>query len=108
MAKHKQRTVRVRPETHGRPTALPAPTPHRRARLTPAVLWGAAAVTAIALGVGLLLAVGTAGFTGHSRWGFIACLFFLGVTTLICGAKSTEAFLNWKEPGWQPPPRKDD
>ena len=108
MARRRERSVRVLPETHRRPAEAAPPTPKRGGSLTPIFLWAAGAALAVALAVGLIVAVGASGFSGHSRWGFIACLFILGVALLLFGAKAAEAFLNWKEPGWQPPPRKDD
>ncbi len=108
MARHKERSVRVRPETRRRPVEAAPSTPKRGPSLTPVLLWAAGAAAAVALAVALIVAVGVSGFSGHSRWGFIACLFILGVAMLLCGAKAAEQFLNWKEPGWQPPPRKDD
>jgi hypothetical protein len=112
VAKRKERTVRVRPETRPHPieaTSGATPqAPRRGASLTPAILWGAAAALAVFLAVALFTAVGPSGFSGGSRWGFIGCLFVLGMALLMCGAKAAEAFMNWKEPGWQPPPRKDD
>ena len=103
MAKRKQRTVRVRSETGGRPREAPAAAaPRRRASVAPIILWAAGAVLAIGLAVALVAAVGTAGLAGNSRWGYIACLFILGVAALLLGAKAAEAYLNWKEPGWQP------
>ena len=107
MARHKERSVRVRPE-HPRAAEAAPSTPKRANSLTPVFLWAAGAALAVVLAVALIAAVGISGFSGHSRWGFIACLFILVVAVLLLGAKTAEAFLNWKEPGWQPPPRKDD
>ncbi len=70
------------------------------------MLWGIGGVVALALAIALVVAVGTSGLSGNSRWGYYGCLFMLGMILLLCGAKAAEAFLNWKEPGWQPRDRK--
>ncbi len=108
MARLRQRPVRVRPARPRRQAeAVPPPPTAPRVTLVPVFVWGACATVAAVLAIGLVLAVGAAGFSGHSRWAFIGCLFILGVAMLLCGAKAAEALLNWREPGWQPT-RKDD
>ncbi len=108
MARHRQRPVRVRPERPRRQReAAPPPAQARRAPLRPVFFWGVCVAVAAALAIALILAVGAAGFAGPSRWGFIGCLFILGMTILLCGAKAAEAFLNWREPGWQPTREND-
>jgi hypothetical protein len=71
------------------------------------VLWGLGTVVAAAILVAVVIAAVMNGLSPGSRWGFAGCLLMLGMTILVCGAKTAEAVLNRREPGWQPKPKRD-
>jgi hypothetical protein len=89
-----------------RPTPAQAPPPVRPG-LLPIVLWGVGTAIAVAILSAVVLAAVMNGISAGNRWGFAGCMVMLGMAILVCGAKTAEAVLNRREPGWRPKPRSD-